>query len=96
MKNDPEFKNLEELFNRVLPALNSKVYELRRLGYKYPDEKDVWNFLVTNKWKNKTDLCLSELVSNIIHIDNYELNEYVLEKMSKLKREESTKDISLL
>ena len=65
--NEPlEFKTVEELYNRVLPALYSKVKELRRLGYNYVTEKDVWNFLATTQWKKTTDLQLHNIISDIL------------------------------
>ena len=80
---EPEFSSLDELYKRVGPALDSKVRELRLHGYKYPDKKDIWNYLVKNTWKDKKNLLLHELVSDILYLDNYTINEYVLEKMSK-------------
>ena len=77
MSNTIEFKNVTELYKRVEPALYSKVKELKGLGYKYINEKDVWNYLVTYNWKNKRDLQLSDLISDILYCDNNKLNDYV-------------------
>jgi hypothetical protein len=77
MSDKIEFKSAIELYNRVLPALYSKVKELKGLGYKYINEKDVWNYLVANNWKNKRDLQLSDLISDILYCDNNKLNDYV-------------------
>jgi len=95
MNKEPEFKSLEELYKRVTPALESKVNELRLHGYKYPTKKDIWNYLVKTAWKDKKNLLLHELVSDILYLDNYAINEYVLEGMSKMKRDEIS-DGSLL
>ena len=35
MDNPIEFKSAKELYDRVLPALYSKVKEVRNLGFKY-------------------------------------------------------------
>ena len=49
MDNPIEFKSAKELYDRVLPALYSKVKEVRNLGFKYITEKDIWNYLKINK-----------------------------------------------
>lgn len=85
MNSSIEFKNVTELYNRVLPALYSKVKELKGLGYKYINEKDIWNYLVSNDWKNKKDLQLNDLISDILYCDNNKLNDYVIGKINKDK-----------
>lgn len=94
--NEPlEFKTVEELYNRVLPALYSKVKELKGLGYKYITEKDIWNYLVNTSWKKKIDLQLNELISDILHANNYELNEYLMQKLGS-NRNNDIKDDEIL
>ena len=85
MDNPIEFKSAKELYDRVLPALYSKVKEVRNLGFKYITEKDIWNYLVNNTWKTKRNLQLHDLISDILYADNYKLNDYVMDKMKKLK-----------
>lgn len=82
-----EFKTKEELYNRVLPALYSKIKELRSQGYKYITEKDIWNYLVEKEWKKRINLELFDLINDILYVNNYELNDYVNEKMNRLKKE---------
>ena len=95
MENKLEFRTKEELYNRVLPALYSKIKEVRKLGFKYITEKDIWNYLVENEWKKRVNLELFDLINDILYVDNYKLNDYVNEKMRKLKMEsnEELKDI---
>ena len=96
MDNPIEFKSAKELYDRVLPALYSKVKELRNLGFKYITEKDVWNYLVNSTWKTKRDLQLHDLISDILYADNYKLNDYVMEKMKKLKTRDDNVDEEML
>ena len=84
MDNPIEFKSAKELYDRVLPALYSKVKEVRNLGFKYITEKDIWNYLVNNTWKTKRNLQLHDLISDILYADNYKLNDYVMDKMKLL------------
>jgi len=91
-----EFKNLDELYNRVLPALYTKVKELKRNGYNLVNEKDIWNYLVENSWKKRNDLELNDLVNEILYLDNYEINNYVVEKLKRIKSNIDKKDENVL
>ena len=84
MDNPIEFKSAKELYNRVLPALYSKVKELRGLGYKNIHEEDIWNYLVESNWKKKHDLQLCDLISDILFANNIEINNYVTNRMQRV------------
>ena len=73
------FNTQEELFIRVRPALHSKLEELKRLNFPNINEKDIWNYLSEVKWQKSKNLTLSDIVSDIMHIDNNKLNRYVKE-----------------
>ena len=88
MKETVEFKSLKELYNRVKPALYSKLKEVRNIGFKYVTQNDIWNYLIENVWTDKVDLELHELISDILHADNYDINEYVMKKLNKIKDKE--------
>lgn len=85
---DIKFNSQEELYDRVKPALNAKLQELHRLGFSYITIDDIWNYLKESKWKNGKDLTLSDIVSNIIHVDNKMLDEFLKGKLSKTRRSE--------
>lgn len=91
-----EFKSAKELYDRVLPALYSKVKEVRNLGFAYITEKDIWNYLVNSTWKTKRNLQLHDLISDILYADNYKLNDYVMDKMRKLKKRNDNVDEEML
>ena len=40
-----EFTTLEQLYERLKPALRTKMREMRSLGYVYIREEDIWNYL---------------------------------------------------
>ncbi len=96
MDNPIEFKSAKELYDRVLPALYSKVKEVRNLGFKYITEKDIWNYLVNSTWKTKRNLQLHDLISDILYADNYKLNDYVMDKMKRLKTRNDNVDEEML
>ena len=86
-----EFKSLKELYERVKPALYSKLKEIKRLGFSIVEEKDIWNYLVDNSWKKKTNLELHEIISDILYVDNYRIYEYVMNNLNKYKEKEEIK-----
>ena len=83
-----EFKSLKDLYNRVKPALYSKLKEIHNLGFTVISEKDIWNYLVTNNWKNRVNLELHEIISDILYADNYLIYEYVMTELKKNKKDE--------
>lgn len=80
------FSSLEELYNRVKPALKSKVKDLKRIGVNYVQEVDVWNYLKLNIWCKKSNLTLGDVVNDIMTVSNSELETYVQGLMAETKR----------
>ena len=62
-----------DLYKRVLPALNCKVRELEKYGSKNIKKEDIWNYLIKNKWETVKGLKLSDMVDDILNINNDEL-----------------------
>lgn len=81
-----QFNNTKELFERLSPALKSKVYELHREGYRYLEIEDVWNYLKEKKWQGRTGLSLNEMVSDIFSSDNTLIDDYFKEQLNKKNR----------
>ncbi len=83
---DIEFNSASELYERLKPALKSKVAELKRDGFTYLTIEDVWNYLKESKWKNSKNLALNEMVSDIFSTDNIIIDDYFKGKMAKRTR----------
>lgn len=83
---DLEFKSLDELYNRLKPAMESKVTELKLKHMNYIKVTDVWNYLSSNVWKNGQDLDLNSMVSDILNLDEEKLSAYVLKILEKSDR----------
>lgn len=81
-----EFNSLEELYNRLKPALKTKVIEMHRLGFNYITETDVWNYLKEIKWSDSSNLLLYQMVSDVLNIDNIKLDEYLKSKLNMTQR----------
>lgn len=84
---DLEFSSQEELFSRVRPALNAKVRELNRLGYRNILDIDIWNYLKETKWIKSHDLALCDIVNDILRSNNKRLFDYVQIKRRKLSQD---------
>lgn len=78
-----EFKTKEELYKRVYPALSVKKTELKRKGYDYIEERDIWDYLSQYVFSKKYGLTLADIVSEIMHINEESLNQYIIDKKIK-------------
>lgn len=80
---DFEFHSLEELWNRVHPALRVKVKDFKRLGLNNFSDRDIWDYLIESKWKQGVNLMLSDIVDDIMKLDSSEFIKY----MDEIKQE---------
>ena len=62
-----KFESLNELFNRLYPAFNTKVIELKNDGVVVSEIK-LWNYLKENTWVNSSRLTLYDMVSDILSL----------------------------
>jgi len=85
MDNNEKFNSIDDLYKRVLPALQARVSELKRENYMYIDVLDIWNYCVENIWKNKTDLRIYELVNDILNVDGIKLEVYIRKNLVNYK-----------
>ena len=76
---DFEFHSLEELWNRVHPALRVKVKDFKRLGLTNFSDRDIWDYLIESKWKNGVNLMLSDIVDDIMKLESSEFKKYMHE-----------------
>ncbi len=83
---DIEFGSLEELYKRLKPALKTKTEEMRRDGFDYIKEEDVWNYLKEVKWKTSRNLNLYQMVSDVLNIDNILIDSYLKDKLNSKDR----------
>ncbi len=82
-----EFKSIEELYNRIKPALYSKVQEFKRNHISYIKEEDIWNYLSTTSWKRAESLSLAEMVHEIMSLKLSDMQTYVHDILVKEDRE---------
>lgn len=79
---DIVFNSVEELYERIKPALLTKKQEMNRDGYAYIKEEDIWNYLKEIKWKNSRDLSLSDMVDDVLNSENFTIDKYLKEKLN--------------
>lgn len=82
-----EYKSQQELYEGLIPAINVKLKMLKNSEYQYVTKEDIWNFLKETKWKNSVDLTLGEMVNDIIHIENKDIDIYLKDKLKNEKKE---------
>jgi len=92
---DIKFNNIEELYNRIKPALSSKVKILHADKKIYINERDIFEYLSEKVWVKTNNLSLDKMVNDILYIDNDLLDNYVQTKIirEKIKKYESSVDI---
>ncbi|WP_019414050.1 post-transcriptional regulator [Paenisporosarcina sp. TG20] len=58
----------EELFELVVPALESKIQEFRIYNYNSVTKEDIWHYCVNKKWKknNIQEMRVFEMVNDIL------------------------------
>ena len=71
-----KFTSLNELYERVLPALSSRKEEIKRMKVTYVKEEDIWNYLKETKWKNSGNLTLIDMVNDILASIKADLTTY--------------------
>jgi len=77
-----EFNSLEELYERIKPALLTKQREMYRNGYDYIKIEDIWNYFKEIKWKKANNLSLYEMVSDVLNMDEILIDRYLKQKLS--------------
>ncbi len=78
-----EFATVEELFQRVLPALRTKRRSLAKEKRKEIREEDIWNYLRKSKWSKAKQLTLADMVDDILNLDEALLDSYIREEWAK-------------
>ncbi len=63
-----EYTSQKDLYIALLPVFNVKHRLISITDYKITN-KQIWEYLANNKWKNSQDLTLSEVVNDIINVD---------------------------
>ena len=71
-----KFKSLNELFNRLYPAFNAKVNELKNENI-LVTEIILWNYLKENIWLDSTSLTLYDMVDDIFSLDKEKIIKYL-------------------
>lgn len=79
---DIVFNSLEELYRRLKPALTTKKEEMRRNGYNYIKEEDIWNYLKQVKWINSKNLSLYDMTTDILNTDDILIDSYLKQKLN--------------
>lgn len=71
-----KFNSINELYNRLLPAMQTKKNDLLRNTKVLISEKEIWGYLRYNYWNKKSKLTLGEMVNDILSTPDHELIDY--------------------
>lgn len=82
-----EYKNQEELYQALIPAMNVKLKLLKNTEYNYITKEDIWNYLKINKWQSSIDLTLGEMVNDIIKLEPKSIDTYLKDKLKNEHKE---------
>ena len=81
-----EFESLKELYSRIKPALTTQKFEMKRNGYVYIKEEDIWNYLKEVKWVKAKDLSIYQMTCDILDTDDIIIDEYLRKKLNMKNR----------
>lgn len=84
-----EFNNLQELKDRITPAINTKLKELKTKNFNIITKEDIWNYLIEKKWKKSKDLTLYDIINDILNLDDNEIEEYAIKRSEQNDKNES-------
>lgn len=79
-----KFSSLNELKKRLIPAMETKVNELKLNNISYISVEDIWDYLRFNKWNKSKDLTLSKCVDDILNTSDSEYKKYIQNKMKNI------------
>lgn len=79
MSKEIKFKSLNELYERVYPALNTRKEELYKKGVRV-SELDIWTYLKKNKWDKEERINLCDMVGNILNLEDEQIILYMRSK----------------
>ena len=80
MDNLEKNNTINELYKKLLPALNTKLDELRREKIYNIDTLDIWKYCIENIWKKRKSLRVYELVDDILNVDGLSISKYFKNK----------------
>lgn len=63
---DVEFRSVEELKKRLMPALRLRRKELKKSNY-IITEDELWDYFSKNFWSRATNLSLSKMVDDVLN-----------------------------
>lgn len=73
---DLKFNNGRELYELLLPVLETKEIQLLRNDYPDLTKVDIWNYLTDVTWRDENDMHIYKMVSDVLGLDNEEINNY--------------------
>ena len=83
MADEFKFQSITDLYNHLLPAIKTKLDDLKKIKILDVSESDIWEYCLKNIWSHKTDLNIYEIVNDILFLDVIKLNNYLKGRTAK-------------
>ena len=71
-----EYTSLKELYLNLLPVFNVKQRLISFSKYTGISNKDIWEYLTINKWKKSVGLTISDMINDIIIVDEDDIYKF--------------------
>ena len=71
-----EYTSLKELYLNLLPVFNVKQRLISFSKYTGILNKDIWEYLTINKWKKSVGLTISDMINDIIIVDEDDIYKF--------------------
>ena len=81
MANSLNFPNVTAIYNRLLPAIRTKLDDLKKNNLTTGSEIDIWDYCLKNIWLKKDNLNIYDMVNDILFIDEIKFQEYLKERI---------------
>ena len=71
-----EYTSLKELYLNLLPVFKVKQRLISFSKYTGISNKDIWEYLTINKWKKSVGLTISDMINDIIIVDEDDIYKF--------------------
>lgn len=82
-----------ELYQKILPALKTKVSNLKIFGYNFIDEDDILSYLMDKVWLEDEELAIDEIIADVLNTPNYLIKDYLIDNIKNKNKKETTNSL---
>jgi len=83
MMEHEKFTSLNSLYERLVPALRTRMHELHQKKLYFIKEEDIFQAIRINRWNDTRGLTLFDMVDDILNIEEEIILEYIRLKVEQ-------------